>query len=116
MRNPLSLTAALLALSLAGGGAAALILHAAVLSLIRVVLPIGRTLPVDPFPNIERMSSVHMPVAVIHMTGVESLDGTTYTVDHSEQGADPTIAHLKDRLEETQGIAPGGYELLDLNG
>ena len=49
-----------------GAGAAALILHAAVLSLIRVVLPIGRTLPIDPFPNIERMPSVRMPVAVIH--------------------------------------------------
>ena len=36
------------------------------LSLIRVVLPIGRTLPIDPFPNIERMPSVRMPVAVIH--------------------------------------------------
>ena len=34
-----------------GGRAAALVLHSAVMSLIRVILPIERTLFVDPFPN-----------------------------------------------------------------
>ena len=49
-----------------GGSAAALILHSGVMSLIRVILPLERTLFVDPFPNIERIPKVNIPVAIIH--------------------------------------------------
>ncbi len=48
------------------GRAAGLVLHSAFMSLIRVVLPIERTLFVDPFPNIERIQDVQIPVAIIH--------------------------------------------------
>lgn len=46
--------------------AAALILHSPILSGIRVLLPIERTLMVDPFPNIDWIQNVPIPTAVIH--------------------------------------------------
>ena len=51
--------------------AAALILHSPILSGIRVMLPIERTLFVDPFPNIDWITEVTIPTAVIHGTADE---------------------------------------------
>ena len=45
---------------------AGLILHSGMMSGLRVVMPLQRTLPVDPYPNIDIIKNVSCPVFVIH--------------------------------------------------
>lgn len=45
---------------------AGVILHSAIMSTVRVVLKTKWTLPIDKFPNINRMENIKCPVFVIH--------------------------------------------------
>lgn len=47
-------------------GAAGLVLHSGMMSGLRVVMPVTRTFPVDPYPNIDLIKHVSCPTAVIH--------------------------------------------------